>query len=113
MLNYWNFNKDKKNLITSFYLNPNDLDKWMYQNKASYTGNYVEGVLHDSFVLETKRGYAFFYDHYLNEWSSDYEVYFIPYKAGEMHMLSYDKLWAEWMEFEDKYGYREDDAETA
>ena len=112
MMHYWDFDKDKKSQITSFFLNPCDLEKWMYQNKAEYTGNYVEGVLQDSFVVATKRGYAFFYDHCLNAWSSDYAVYFIPYKAGGKHMKSYDKLWAEWLTFEDKYGYKEDE-ETA
>ena len=102
MLHYWNFNKDRKSTITSFYLAHSDLDKWMYQNKAEYTGEYVEGVLLDSFVVSTKRGYAFFYEHVLNCWSSDYAVYFIPYKSGEKHLKAYDRLWAEWMDFESK-----------
>ena len=102
MLNYWNFNKDKKSTITSFYLAHSDLSKWMYQNKAEYTGEYVDGVLLDSFVVSTNRGYAFFYEHFLNEWSSDYAVYFIPYKSGKKHLKAYDNLWANWLDFESK-----------
>lgn len=100
MINYWHFCKDKETQITQFYLNPYDLDKWMYQNKAGYTGCFVDGCLQDNFVVETKRGYAFFYEHFLNAWSSDFKVYFIPYKAGEKHMPAYDQLWAEWYDFE-------------
>ena len=102
MLNYWNFCKDKNSTITVFYLDPADLDKWLYQNKAEYTGSYVEGCLQDNFVVSTKRGYAFFYEHILNEWSSDFGVFFIPYKSGEKHMESYDFLWSEWFDFEQK-----------
>ncbi len=97
-MHYWHFNKGK-DTVTSFYLDPADFDKWMQQNKAEFTGDYVTGVLQDSFVVATKRGYAFFYEHYLNEWSSDYAVYFISYKSGEKHLKAYDRLWADWLQF--------------
>ena len=44
--------------MTRFYLNAGALGRWMHQNKAQHTGAYVEGVLVDSFVVETKRGVA-------------------------------------------------------
>lgn len=53
--------------MTRFYLNASALSRWMHQNKAQCTGAYVEGVLVDSFVVETKRGVAAIYEHYLNE----------------------------------------------
>ena len=68
--------------MTRFYLNAGALGRWMYQNKAQHTGAYVEGVLVDSFVVETKRGVAAIYEHYLNEWTSNYYVEFTDYKNG-------------------------------
>lgn len=68
----------KSEKITSFYLDPADLEKWMYQNKAVYTGDFVEGCLLDNFMVQTKRGHAAIYEHYLNPNSSDYLVYFQP-----------------------------------
>jgi len=86
--------------MTSFYLNPLHFEKWMHQNRASYTGMFVEGCLLDSFVLETRRGYAFIYEHYLNANSSDYMVIFVPYKAA--HKPEYDKAFADWYDFEER-----------
>lgn len=68
--------------ITVFNLDPMNLDKWMHQNKASYTGEYREGNLIDSFILSCKRGYAALYETYSNEWNSTYTVEFMPYKYG-------------------------------
>lgn len=84
--------------MTRFYLNAGALGRWMHQNKAQYTGAYVEGVLVDSFVVETKRGVAAIYEHYLNEWTSNYCVEFTPYKSG----AEVNELWKEWNEFEEK-----------
>ena len=75
--------------MTRFYLNAGALGRWMHQNKAQYTGAYVEGVLVDSFVVETKRGVAAIYEHALNEWTSNYYV-------------EVDKIWADWYTFEEK-----------
>ena len=30
--------------MTRFYLNAGALNRWMHQNKAQYTGAYIEGV---------------------------------------------------------------------
>lgn len=62
--------------MTRFYLSAGALGRWMHQNKAQYTGAYVECVLVDSFVVETKRGVAAIYEHALNEWTSNYYVEF-------------------------------------
>lgn len=77
---------------TIFFLNPVDLGKWMYQNKAHYMGNFVEGVLQDSFMLSTSRGYAAVYDHFLNPWVSDLRIEFQPEKAFD--------VWERWEKFE-------------
>ena len=102
MLNFWNFSKDKKTGITIFNLNPCDFEKWLNQNHGEYTGCFVDGCLQDNFVIATKRGYAFFYEHVRNSWASDYTVYFIPYKSGEKHEKVYDILWRNWYEFAER-----------
>ena len=53
-------------MIKKFLLDPAALDKWMYQNKAIYTGDYIEGCLLDNFVVGTRRGYAAIYENYIN-----------------------------------------------
>lgn len=65
------------NGITRFYIGSGkEFKTWCKQNAAQYTGAYVEGCLLDNFIMITKRGYAAFYEHYLNEWRSDYSVEF-------------------------------------
>lgn len=78
--------------VVRFALSPSAFEKWMHQNKAEYTGCFVAGCLLDNFVVETKRGFAAFYEHYLNEWSSDYIVEFEPGPA--------QTVWRRWYEFE-------------
>lgn len=68
----------KTEKITTFLLAPAELEKWMHQNKAIYTGDFVEGCLLDNFIVQTKRGHAAIMEHYLNPNSSDYIVYFQP-----------------------------------
>ena len=85
--------------MTQFHIRGSDLEKWMHQNKAEYTGNFVEGCLLDNFVVATKRGFAALYEHPLNEWSSDYIVEFEPGVA--------QIVWRRWYEFEER---RERDA---
>jgi hypothetical protein len=75
-------------------MKPSNLGKWMHQNKASYAGVFVEGCLQDNFVLACKRGFAAVYEHYLNDWSSDYLVEFEPGTAQE--------VWRRWYEFEER-----------
>lgn len=62
--------------MTSFRIGATNLEKWMAQNKAEYTGDFVDGALLDNFMLACKRGFAAVYEHYLNCWSSDYLVEF-------------------------------------
>lgn len=78
--------------IVVFTLAPAELEKWMHQNKAVYTGGFVEGCLLDNFVVATKRGFAAIYERHLNEWSSDYIVEFEPGAA--------QAVWSRWYEFE-------------
>ena len=77
-------NLAKSSAITSFRLSSTELEKWMHQNKAEYTGDCVEGCLLDNFVLACKRGFAAVYEHTLNCWTSDYIVEFAPGAAPEV-----------------------------
>ena len=87
--------------MTKFYIGSTELDKWLHQNKAQRTGAYVEGVLVDSFVAETKRGIAAIYEHYLNANSSDYYIEFADYKNG---VLNGDvaRVLSAWCDFKEK-----------
>lgn len=87
--------------MTRFYLNAGALGRWMHQNKALYTGAYIEGVLVDSFVVETKRGIAAFYEHPLNERTSNYYVEFTDYNNGFTND-EINKIWSNWHAFEEK-----------
>lgn len=78
--------------MTRFYIDSRDFDKWMHQNAGEYVGEFAEGCLLDNFVVMTKRGFAAFYEHYLNEWSSDYYVEFEPGAA--------QGVFANWYKFE-------------
>lgn len=91
--------KNEQAKITSFYLDPEDLEKWLHQNKAVYTGDFIEGCLLDNFVVMTKRGFAALYEHCKNEWTSNYLVTFQPGTA--------QNVWAAW------YIYEEAAEETA
>lgn len=61
--------------ITTFYLNPSDLEKWLHQNGAECVDG-VEGCLQDNFLAFTRRGVAIIREHYLSAWSSDFIVEF-------------------------------------
>lgn len=61
--------------MTTFLLNI-DLEKWMHQNGAEHTGDFFDGCLMDNFIVGCKNGVAALYEHYINEWSSCYEVHF-------------------------------------
>ena len=81
--------------MTRFLIRHSNFEKWMHQNKAIYTGDFLDGCLLDNFVVATKRGYAAFYEHYVGPWASDYLVEFEPGIA--------QTVWRRWYEFEDKY----------
>lgn len=80
--------------MTRFYIDPQNIEKWLHQNEAEYTGDFVDGCLLDSFVVWTKNGVAAVYEHYLNEWSSDY---LIEFERG-----SADEVWTNWYLFADR-----------
>lgn len=65
--------------MTTFTLNPLNMEKWLHQNAAEHTGDYVEGCLLDNFVVSTKRGFAAIYEKYQNPNSS---VYYIEFEPG-------------------------------
>jgi hypothetical protein len=79
--------------MTEFDINPKCFDEWFHQNKAAYTGDCVEGVLLDNFVIMTKRGFAAVYEKYCNESTSCYHVVFETGTAQNM--------FKQWYEFEE------------
>lgn len=78
--------------MTKFYIDSCDLEKWLDQNKAFYIGDLVEGCLLDNFVVCTKRGFAAFYEKYVNEWNSKY---YVEFQAGIAQ-----EVFRNWYEFE-------------
>ena len=78
--------------MTEFDIGPRYFEKWFHQNKAEYTGDFVEGSLLDNFVIETKRGFAAIYEKYVNEWTSCYHVVFQKGAAQD--------VFKQWYEFE-------------
>jgi hypothetical protein len=81
---------EKMRRYTQFRIGPKSLGKWMHQNKAKYTDCYEEGSLLDNFVVVCKNGYAAVYEHYLNDWSSDYRVEFQRGDAQDVFARWYD-----------------------
>ena len=78
---------------TCFRIEPGAaFEKWMYQNGAEYSGDYVEGCLLDNFVVSTRRGFAAVYENYISEWASDYYVEFQPGAAQD--------VFSNWYKFE-------------
>ena len=65
-----------KNNIKALHVGSCELNKWLHQNKADYTGLFVDGCLLDNFVVVTKRGFAAIYEEYLNPNSSGYYIEF-------------------------------------
>lgn len=92
-----NYSFNDENHITKFYLSANELEKWIHQNNAEYTGDFIEGCLLDNFVLVTKKGFAAIYEHYLTPWSSDY---YIEYQKGAAQ-----NVFKKWYDFEDRQDY--------
>jgi hypothetical protein len=70
------FPLNRVNVIKKFYLDPCQFEKWAHQNDVQYTGDFVEGVLLDSFTVFTKHGIAAIYEHVVNSNPSNYYVEF-------------------------------------
>lgn len=79
--------------MMEFSISSKGLEKWMHQNRAEYTGSFVEGTLLDNFVIACKRGFAAVYEHPLNEWTSNYRV--------EFGLGAAQDVWNRWYQFED------------
>ena len=88
-------------LVKKFYLNPKYYDMWAHQNRVIHTGDCIEGVLLDNFVVFTKHGIAAIYEHYVNSNQSDYEVHFIREHKHSNPGWTKPVL-EEWYDFEDK-----------
>ena len=78
--------------MREFTFNQSGLNKWIHQNQAKYTGDFIDGTLLDNFVLCCKRGYAAIYERPLNEWSSCYRV---EYEHGAAQ-----EIWKRWYNVE-------------
>ena len=79
-----------------YVLNPSAINKFMHQNNAEYTGDFVEGSLLDNFIISCKRGFIAVYEKYVNPNSSEYLFKFAAYKNKE----DVDCLFSEFIEFE-------------
>ena len=88
-----------ENTIHAFYLEPKHFDKWAHQNQIEYTGDFVEGVLLDNFVVFTKHGIAALYAHYLNPWQSNYIVEFVREDKNNSEWTQ--KIMERWYKFEE------------
>ena len=77
--------------VTCFRINSGkEFDRWMHQNGGTFSGEWVDGCLIDSFIIATRRGYAAFYEHYVNTWTSDYYVEFQPGAAQDVFKTWYE-----------------------
>ena len=92
--------------MTEFYIHPKNFGRWFHQNEATAMGDFIYGCLLDNFILATKRGYAFIYEKYCNEWESCYHIIFAPYSDKS----TVQDLFSKWYEFE-KESKKETDEE--
>jgi len=65
-----------------YRLSAGDLEKFLHQNKVEVI-DCIEGCLLDNLLCCTRRGVILLQEHYINEWSSDYMVYFAPYGSDD------------------------------
>ena len=85
---YWN---DIDNNTKDCYMNGDQLNKWIIQNKGGYIDS-IEGTLIDNYVVSCKNGTAFVLEEYMNEGASVYHVYYCKRNVGEC----FNKLWEHW-----------------
>lgn len=83
---------EKENGVSAFFLEPHELEKWMHQNGAECV-DYIDGVLLDNMLVETKNGYAAIYERYQNCWSS---VYYVEFERKQANTV-----WNKWYQFVD------------
>lgn len=81
--------------VTKMRIRLKDAPRWEHQNSAEYTGEYIEGVLTDNYVLACKRGWCFVYEA-TDGWYPNTPIYkFAAYKDKE----ACEELWNEWLDF--------------
>lgn len=86
--------------IVKFYITGDQLEKWLHQNKACYTGAFEEGNLLDNFVVDTPKGFAVFRESYVNCWTSRYYVEYAINRNGKW-CESFRNVWKNWYDFVD------------
>lgn len=77
------------------YLDPSRLQEFCEKNQIGEQIDSFEGTLLDGFIAAFPGGYAAFYPHYINEWSSDY---YVEYGYGEAR-----NVWYNWNKFMEQY----------
>lgn len=87
--------------IVKFYINADQVEKWMHQNKACHNGCFVDGCLLDNFVVDTEIGFAMFYESYVNEWTSRYYVEYALNRKNKV-CQAWREVWKNWNAFEEK-----------
>jgi len=71
-----------------------EMGKWVVQNNAVYTGDFIDGTLLDNFTVWTRRGMAIITEYIENCWTSSYLV-----RWSKDESL----IWDLWDEFEKNY----------
>lgn len=82
-------------MVKKFLIDPAALEKWLYQNKAEFTGDFLEGCLLDNFIVSTRRGYAAIYERYINPNKSGY---YVEFEAGPAQ-----NVFSNWYKMEEAY----------
>ena len=77
--------------MKTFYCSVSALDNYLSENDADCL-DAIDGSLIDSAVYSLEAGTLFCFEHYRNEWSSDYYCLFFPAN----HERGIDKAWARW-----------------
>jgi len=76
--------------MTIFKLNPDQYEKWIYQNAADVS-DFVEGTLLDSVFVQCSGGVAAIFETVVNCWTSTFTVYFGRY--GSEDELTVINMW--------------------
>lgn len=87
------------------YLDPSRLNEFCEKNQIGEALDAFEGTLLDGFIAAFPGGYAAFYPHYLNEWSS---VYYVEYGYGNA-----SNVWHNWDKFMEQYNAESESDEVS
>ena len=87
--------------MTALNIDAERLELWLHQNAAELI-EIVEGSLIDNYLYECKRGQAFIYEVYRNEWSSSHRAHFITRKEAQQGTPAALAEWERWQALKDE-----------